>query len=106
MSADGEARREDARRCDIEAAGRVAAGLQHEFRNVLNPIVSAAWLLEANADNPQKVVELARRIDAFAKADGRIAAKVRELLDLEAAGQPAHPPLQGNVRAVSSTGES
>ena len=92
MSADGELRTDDARHADVEAAARVAAGLLHEFRNVLNPIVSAAWLLEANANDPVKVIELARRIDGFAKADAKIAAKLRELLDKEAAGQSAHPP--------------
>ncbi|MGH7656564.1 MAG: hypothetical protein ACREN6_18090 [Gemmatimonadaceae bacterium] len=82
----------DARPAELETAARVAAGLLHEFRNVLNPIVSAAWLLEANANDPQKVIELARRIDAFAKADVRIAVKVRELLDREAAGLPVRAP--------------
>lgn len=80
----------DLPRPDLAAAARVAAGLSHEFRNVLNPIVSAAWLLEANANDPQKVIELARRIDGFARADARLAEKVRELLDREAAGLPAH----------------
>jgi len=92
MSAEGELRTDDARQADVKAAARVAAGLLHEFRNVLNPIVSAAWLLEANANDPVKVIELARRIDGFAKADAKIAAKLRELLDKEAAGQSAHPP--------------
>lgn len=86
MIADESSRAGEARRADVEAAARVAAGLLHEFRNVLNPIVSAAWLLEANANDPQKVIELARRIDGFAKADVRIAVKVRELLDREMAG--------------------
>ena len=80
----------DAKRGGLEAAERVAAGMLHEFRNVLNPIVSAAWLLEANANDPAKVIELAKRIDGFAKADARISAKLRELLDKEAAGEPAH----------------
>jgi nitrogen-specific signal transduction histidine kinase len=97
MSADS------APRPDLEAAGRVAAGLLHEFRNVLNPIVSAAWLLEANANDPGKVIELARRIDGFAKAEGRVAAKLRELLEREAAGQPAHPPQQDAAGSASST---
>ena len=83
---------DDARRRELEVANRVAAGLLHEFRNVLNPIVSAAWLLEANANNPSKVIELAQRINGFAKADAKIAAKLRELLDKEAAGMPAHAP--------------
>jgi nitrogen-specific signal transduction histidine kinase len=84
----------DERQRELEAAQRVAAGLLHVFRNVLNPIVSAAWLLEANANDPEKVIELARRIDGFAKADARIAAKLREMLQEEAAGRPAHPPKQ------------
>jgi hypothetical protein len=75
--------------------------LLHEFRNVLNPIVSAAWLIEANAKDPEKVIELARRIDRFAKAEARIADKVRELLDKEAAGYPAYPPQQDDVRSAS-----
>jgi nitrogen-specific signal transduction histidine kinase len=92
MTADELPHADDPRRAELEAAARVAAGLLHEFRNVLNPIVSAAWLLEANANDPQKVTELARRIDGFAKADVRIAVKVRELLDREAAGLPARAP--------------
>ncbi len=91
MSADEEGRTDAMRKRETEAAARVAAGLMHEFRNVLNPIVSAAWLLEANAKDPAKVIELAKRIDGFAKVDARIAAKVRELLDREEAGLPAHP---------------
>lgn len=90
MTADGELKMGDARREAMEAAERVAAGMLHEFRNVLNPIVSAAWLLEANANDPAKVIELAKRIDGFAKADARISAKLRELLDKEAAGEPSH----------------
>jgi len=85
---------EEGRKHELDAAARVAAGLLHEFRNVLNPIVSAAWLLEANANDPQKVIELARRIDGFAKAEARIAAKLRELIAEEEAGRPAHPSKQ------------
>jgi hypothetical protein len=94
MTGDAKPPGEGARRPDLDAAARVAAGLVHEFRNVMNPIVSAAWLLEANANDPEKVIELARRIDGFAKADARIAARLREMLDEEAAGRPAHPPKQ------------
>jgi nitrogen-specific signal transduction histidine kinase len=90
MSGDDKPPEHGARQIELEAAGRVAAGLLHEIRNVLNPIVSAAWLLEANANDPQKVIELARRIDGFARADARVSAKIRELLDKEAAGLPAH----------------
>lgn len=68
----------------LEAMHRVASALVHEIRNVLNPIVSAAYLLDAHADDPQKVRELAKRIENFAKAEDRVAAKRRELLDREA----------------------
>jgi nitrogen-specific signal transduction histidine kinase len=85
MSAGDPSQVDEKRRADVEAAARVAAGLLHEFRNVLNPIVSAAWLLEANANDPQKVIELAHRIAGFAKADARITMKLQELLDGEAA---------------------
>jgi nitrogen-specific signal transduction histidine kinase len=70
----------------VDAARRVADGLLHEVRNVLNPITSAAWLIEAHATNPQKVGELARRIAGFADANGRLSAKLQELLRDEAAG--------------------
>jgi nitrogen-specific signal transduction histidine kinase len=71
----------------LASARRVASGMLHEIRNVLNPIVSAAFLLEANANDPAKVHELATRIEGFAKGEARIAAKMKELLDKEAAGE-------------------
>jgi nitrogen-specific signal transduction histidine kinase len=71
---------------ELAIAARVAGGMMHEIRNVLNPIVSAAWLLQAHAGDPEKVRELAKRIDEFARADARVAAKMRELLEKEAAG--------------------
>jgi signal transduction histidine kinase len=77
-----EARQDGAR--ELAAAERVAGAMLHEVRNVLNPIVSAAFLLDANAGDPAKVRELARRIEGFAKAEERVAAKMRELLAIEA----------------------
>ena len=68
----------------LEAAERVANGLVHEIRNVLNPIVSAAFLLNANATDPIKVRELASRIEGFAKAESRVLVKKAELLAREA----------------------
>jgi len=107
MSPDGEPPNDGARRGEVEAAARVAAGLVHEFRNVLNPIVSAAWLVEANANDPAKVVELARRIGGFARTEDRIAAKLRELLDREAAGEAtgeAPPPARhGDIHSTPSS---
>ncbi len=84
MTPKDEPQMNEERRRQLEVAGRVAAGMMHEIRNVLNPIVSAAWLLEAHADDPEKVRELAKKIDGFAKADTRVAAKMRDLLDHEA----------------------
>jgi signal transduction histidine kinase len=76
----------------LEAMKRLARVAMHEVRNVLNPIVSAAYLLEANAGDAAKVRELAKRIEVFARADERVAAKLRELLEQETAGGggPAH----------------
>ena len=67
----------------LDAAERVANGLVHEIRNVLNPIVSAAFLLHANANDPIKVCELASRIEGFAKAEARVLVKKAELLARE-----------------------
>ncbi len=64
----------------LDAATRVGRALLHEVRNVLNPIVSAAWLLDANATDPEKVRDLARRIEGFANADARLAGRMRALL--------------------------
>jgi signal transduction histidine kinase len=77
-----EPRGEGARR--VESAQRVAKGMLHEFRNILNPIVSAAYLMHANANDPVKVRELATRIEGFARAEDRVATKMRELLEREA----------------------
>ena len=85
MTAHEDKNGDEERRRRMDSAARVASGMLHEIRNVLNPIVSAAWLLEAQAENPEKVRELAKRIDGFAKADERLSAKMRELLDKEAA---------------------
>jgi nitrogen-specific signal transduction histidine kinase len=69
----------------LDAATRVGRALLHEVRNVLNPIVSAAWLLDANATDPEKVRDLARRIEGFANADTRLAGRMRALLAEESA---------------------
>ena len=69
----------------MDAAERVAQAMLHEIRNVLNPIVAAAWLLQTNADDPAKVRELAIRIEEFAKAEQRVATRMRELLAEESA---------------------
>jgi hypothetical protein len=92
---------ERARRLDC--AARVAGAMLHEVRNVLNPIVSAAFLLDVNAENPTRVRELAKRIEGFAKAEERVAAKMRELLDREAAGDEAGPTAGVSPATASSS---
>ncbi len=73
----------------VDEARRVAEGLLHEMRNVLNPITSAAYLIEAHAGNPVKVAELARRIAEFANANSRLVARMQELIEKEVPGADA-----------------
>lgn len=86
----------------LASAQRVAVAMLHEMRNVLNPIVSAAFLLDAHANDPAKVHELARRIEGFAMAEERLTAKMRELLEREAAGDDS-APAAGIPRAPGSS---
>jgi signal transduction histidine kinase len=64
----------------LAAAGRVAAGLLHEFRNVLMPIANLAFILEQQADNPDKVRELARRLAQLAQVRGRVLDRLRDFI--------------------------
>jgi signal transduction histidine kinase len=85
------------------AAERVGMAMLHEIRNVLNPILSAAYLLQAHAHDEAKVRELAAKIEGFAKAEQRVAAKMRQLLDgYTASPQPA-PDAGANPSPVSSS---
>ena len=100
MSRVGETKEDRERR--VSSAARVGAAMLHEVRNVLNPIVSAAFLLDANANDPAKVRELAARIEGFAKTEERIASKLRELLDRERSA-PASAAGASYAPAASST---
>ena len=90
----------------VSVAERVATRLLHEVRNVLNPIVSAAWLLDANAGDPDKVRELARRIEEFAKAESRLGARVRELIAEESSRVPPAQRAGSDAGAPGSTRSS
>lgn len=68
----------------MAAAGRVAAGLMHEFRNVLAPIANLAYLLEQEADNPMRVRELAQRLAQLAQVRGRVLDRLRDFLRQDA----------------------
>ena len=49
-----------ARERRLAAVGQLAAGVMHDVNNALNPIMAAAYLLEANAENPVAVRDYAR----------------------------------------------
>lgn len=68
----------------LAAAGRLAAGLMHEFRNVLAPITNLAFILEQNADRPDKVRELAGRLSQLAQVRGRVLDRLRDFLRQDA----------------------
>jgi signal transduction histidine kinase len=68
----------------LAAAGRVAAGLLHEFRNVLAPITNLAFVLERQADDPARVRELARRLATMAEVRGRVVERLRDFLRQDA----------------------
>lgn len=72
----------------LAAAGRVAAGLLHEFRNVLSPISNLAFLMEQQADDPDTVRALARRLSALTQTRGRVAGRLRDFLRQDAVRFP------------------
>lgn len=72
----------------LAAAGRVAAGLLHEFRNVLNPIANLAFLIEQRADDADQVRELARRLADLAQVRGRVTERLREFMRQDAVRFP------------------
>ena len=54
----------------------LAAGVMHDVNNALNPIMAAAYLLEANAENPAAVRDYAVRIAKAAETGAATAARV------------------------------
>ena len=52
------------------------AGVMHDVNNALNPIMAAAYLLEANAENPAAVRDYAVRIAKAAETGAATAARV------------------------------
>jgi PAS domain S-box-containing protein len=76
-----------ARERRLAAVGQLAAGVMHDVNNALNPIMAAAYLLEANANNPTAVRDYAVRIAKAAETGAATAARVGRFIRQE--------PLQG-----------
>src|SRR6185436_8508647 len=76
-----------ARERRLAAVGQLAAGVMHDVNNALNPIMAAAYLLEANAENPVAVRDYAVRIAKAAETGAATAARVGRFIRQE--------PLQG-----------
>ena len=71
----------------LAAVGQLAAGVMHDVNNALNPIMAAAYLLEANAEKPDSVRDYAVRIAKAAETGAATAARVGRFIRQE--------PLQG-----------
>ena len=76
-----------ARERRLAAVGQLAAGVMHDVNNALNPIMAAAYLLEANAENAAAVRDYAVRIAKAAETGAATAARVGRFIRQE--------PLQG-----------
>ena len=72
-----------ARERRLAAVGQLAAGVMHDVNNALNPIMAAAFLLEANAENPAAVRDYANRIAKAAETGAATAARVGRFIRQE-----------------------
>lgn len=107
-ASDAVAAGDDPRRAPrLAALGELTADVLHDVNNALSPIMTAAYLLEAKAEDAEAVREYARRIAASAERGAASAARVGRLLrdDVPAAAGdgPAQPPTDapaGEARRV------
>jgi signal transduction histidine kinase len=67
----------------LAAVGQLAAGVMHDVNNALNPIMAAAYLLDAHAENPAAVRDYAVRIAKAAETGAATAARVGRFIRQE-----------------------
>jgi signal transduction histidine kinase len=72
-----------ARERRLAAVGQLAAGVMHDVNNALNPIMAAAYLLDAHAENPAAVRDYAVRIAKAAETGAATAARVGRFIRQE-----------------------
>ncbi|HYD51226.1 MAG TPA: ATP-binding protein [Gemmatimonadaceae bacterium] len=77
----------------LAAVGQLAAGVMHDVNNALNPIMAAAFLLEANADDPAAVRDYATRIAKAAETGAATAARVGRFIRQEPPQDPRGAPI-------------
>ena len=78
---------EESREARLTAVRQLASGVLHDINNVLNPIMAAAYLLQANAENPAAVRDYTARISKAVEMGAETAARVGRFIRQE--------PLQG-----------
>ena len=79
--------RDESREARLSAVRQLASGVLHDINNVLNPIMAAAYLLQANANNPDAVRDYTARISTAVELGAATAARVGRFIRQE--------PLQG-----------
>ena len=78
-----ELQEERAREKRLTAVGQLAAGVMHDVNNALSPIMAAAYLIEANVNNPDAVRDYAQRITKAAETGAATAARVGRFIRQE-----------------------
>jgi signal transduction histidine kinase len=78
---------DESREARLAAVRQLASGVLHDINNVLNPIMAAAYLLQANAENPAAVRDYTARISKAVEIGAATAARVGRFIRQE--------PLQG-----------